>query len=178
MEEFLDLASLLKNTIAKTSSELVKSVSVNAVNRLIQDSYAAEHPEFESPMKEKNELMMETYKSGDENSCVEKGTLDNAAPNLKISEASPKKGAHHRWDGPQIQVATTKRDTSMIGIITVKLLSCSDLINTDADTFGGLSDPYVILKIGKVSVFRRGKRTLSTHSLMKSLNLSGMVPVL
>jgi hypothetical protein len=33
-----------------------------------------------------------------------------------------------------------------IGILTVKLISCSDLLNADADN-GGLSDPYVTLKL-------------------------------
>ena len=75
---------------------------------------------------------------------------------------SPAKEAHHRWDTPKIQVATTKRDLSAIGIVTVKLLSCSDLINTDDDTFGGLSDPYVILTIGKSErISKRQKNTLN-----------------
>ena len=33
-----------------------------------------------------------------------------------------------------------------LGIITVKLISCSDLLNADAGD-GGLSDPYVTMKL-------------------------------
>ncbi len=163
LAEFMDLACLLKSTISETSKDLVNSVSVTAVNKLMEESMRSEGLELTIPIEENNKLMIQTLQTDNRSFVEEKkrGPL----PQLKNSMASPDRGKiHNRWDPPTTSVAETKRDANMIGMITIKLLSCSNLINTDVDTKGGLSDPYVVLSIGNSSrTSKRQKNTLNPY---------------
>ena len=184
-EEFDDLTNLLRDVISKTSEELVKQASLTARNKLVDDSpdqtfYLKDmnrtYSGTEMAGRRDNEtdmsghLMGVSFDTSYGDSSLPLNTRNtfktvNILPLMKGTSSPQNKVGNkprNKWDPPTIEVTATKSDKSAIGIVTVKLLSCSDLVNADADTPGGLSDPYVVLSIGKSRrVGKRQKNTLN-----------------
>lgn len=96
----------------------------------------------EMPMAPVINTYIDTYTLPDDLSNMDFGKA-NSPPAKKIASKA-------RWAPPKITVAKTKKTSTSIGLLIVKLLSCTDLVNSDAEE-GGLSDPYVTLTVGQVS---------------------------
>ena len=68
--------------------------------------------------------------------------LKDLLDSQKMKKSSGKPKGYLISDDEEARIASLKP----IGILNIKLISCSDLLNADADD-GGLSDPYVTLKL-------------------------------
>lgn len=68
--------------------------------------------------------------------------LKDLLDSQKVKRSAGKPKGYLTSDDEEARIASLKP----IGILNIKLISCSDLLNADAEN-GGLSDPYVTLKL-------------------------------